>query len=187
LSGIAITGDKYNMSLCANNVTTLSNALATDVTVNKKRRIRIHDSDSDEKTVGKCDSAVQFESSPVPKTIAVTSVDCILPATSAILINITDADAVDSSAVLGLKKPQTQHSRHCCCTRCTDASKYMDVTAKHMGSDTSGTTGSSDSDDFDSFICSEDDNFTKADEIQLKILFPITAKRMLQRTVQQQP
>jgi hypothetical protein len=131
-----------------------------EVTVYKKHRKVIHDSDSDDNVVCTVtdakESYLQYISTAVGKT------------------NISTATTDDI-----IKENVANHDGQCTCIRCADNCKFLDITAKHVGTDTSGTTGSSDSDQSDNFICSEEENYTHNDRKQLKLMFPITAQRIM--------
>jgi len=79
------------------------------------------------------------------------------------------------------------HAKDCTCTRCADKCKYLDNSAKHVGTDSSGTTGSSESDDSNSFIGTEDEKYSKAEEKMLQKMFPISAKIILRKEQEFQP
>jgi hypothetical protein len=188
-----IAADEYVMALGANNAIIPAAESTTHLiehtmhgqlqdqqieVATKKRRIKIHDSDSDDSnTVGKF---YQDKDTVVPQMENVAKVDCN-PIAIAKFMTSRELQTGNNkpSAILSQKLQPQMHNTSCGCTKCADCCKYMDVTAKHIGTDSSGTTGSSDSEDCDSFICSEEESFTNADEKQLQLMFPITSKRML--------
>jgi hypothetical protein len=114
--------------------------------ITKKRKIIIHDSDSDD--VSDCPTAVRTTTS-------------------------------DDRTLL--------HPNDCTCTRCADNCKYLDNSAQHVGTDSSGTTGSSESDDSNSFICTEDEMHSEAEAKMFKKMFPISAKIIMRKQQEVQP
>jgi hypothetical protein len=137
----------------------------------KKRRIKIHDTDSE---VDKCE--------------IIQPSGAILTASNSTIASAIEAVEIAQRPQL-LPDDRSAHPTNCACTRCAANCKYLNLKAEHMGSDTSGTTGSSESDYADSFVSSEEDIYTAAEAEQLKIMFPISAHRIttkIQRSVRNQ-
>jgi hypothetical protein len=136
------SGQAHNHHYCA----------PIETAITKKRKIIIHDTDSDDD-----------HNQTMPTNVVS---DCP---------NAMQTTASDDRTLL--------HAKDCTCTRCADKCKYLDKSAKHVGTDSSGTTGSSESDDSNSFNCTEDDSFvcdddavyTAAEKLVLNKMFPKTS------------
>jgi hypothetical protein len=106
-----------------------------------------------------------------------------------IIIHDTDSDDEHKNDSPNAVQTTTTllHPQDCTCTRCADKCKYLDNSAKHVGTDSSGTTGSSESDDSNSFICTEDEMYSEAEAKVFSKMFPISAKIIKRKQQEVQP